>query len=106
MDDMYEIAVFEYSDPYSGQEMVSRQNVVKEFIKAYKEFLPPHYYEKDEIVYWRGRTWLSYVDKSGNDKPITIMLIGNITKDLEEEIERAVEDIYKPNTEEEDDELD
>lgn len=103
MDDMYEISVFEHSDPYSGEEMVSRQNVVKEFIKAYKEFLPPHYYEKDEIVSWRGRTWLSYVDKSGNDKPITIMLIGNITKDLEQEIERAVEDIYKPKTEEEED---
>jgi len=102
MDDMYEISVFEYSDPYSGEEMVSRQNVVKEFIKAYKEFLPPNYYEKDDIVSWRGRTWLSYVDKSGNDKPMTVMLIGNITKDLEEEIERAVEDIYKPKTEEED----
>jgi hypothetical protein len=29
------------------------------------------------------------------------MLIGTITKDLEQEIERAVEDIYNPNTEEE-----
>jgi len=36
MDDMFEIAVFEYSDPYSGKEMVSRQDVVKEFVKAYK----------------------------------------------------------------------
>jgi len=101
MDDTFEIAIFEYSDPYSGEEMVSRQNVVKEFVKAYKKFLPPEYCEKDDIVSWRGRTWLSYVDKSGNDKPMTIMLIGNITKELEQEIERAVEDIYKPNTEEE-----
>ena len=98
MTDMFEIVVFEYSDPYSGEEMVSRQNVVKEFVKAYKKFLPC---EKDDIVSWRGRTWLSYVDKSGNDKPMTIMLIGTITKELEQEIERAVEDIYKPNTEEE-----
>jgi hypothetical protein len=101
MNDMFEIAVFEYSDPYSGQEMVSRQDVVKEFVKAYKKFLPPKHCEKDDIVSWRGRTWLSYVDKSGNDKPMTIMLIGTITKELEQEIERAVEDIYKPNTEEE-----
>ena len=28
------------------------------------------------------------------------MLIGNISKELEQEIERAVEDIYKPKTEE------
>jgi hypothetical protein len=98
MNDIFEIAVFEYSDPYSGEEMVSRQNVVKEFVKAYKKFLPC---EKDDIVSWRGRTWLSYVDKSGNDKPMTIMLIGTITKELEQEIERAVEDIYNPNTEEE-----
>jgi hypothetical protein len=28
------------------------------------------------------------------------MLIGTITKELEQEIERAVEDIYNPNTEE------
>jgi hypothetical protein len=98
MNDIFEIAVFEYSDPYSGEEMVSRQNVVKEFVKAYKKFLPC---EKDDIVSWRGRTWLSYVDKSGNDKTMTIMLIGTITKELEQEIERAVEDIYNPNTEEE-----
>jgi hypothetical protein len=32
---------------------------------------------------------------------MTVMVIGNITKDLEEEIQRAVEDIYKPKTEEE-----
>jgi hypothetical protein len=32
---------------------------------------------------------------------MTIMLIGTITKELEQEIERAVEDIYNPNTEEE-----
>jgi hypothetical protein len=32
---------------------------------------------------------------------MTIMLIGTITKELEQEIERAVEDMYKPNTEEE-----
>ena len=101
MDDTFEISVLENSDPYSGQEMVSRQDVVKEFVKVYKKFLPPKYCEKDDIVSWRGRTWLSYVDKSGNDKPMTIMLIGTITKELEQEIERAVEDIYNPNTEEE-----
>jgi len=32
---------------------------------------------------------------------MTIMLIGNITRELGQEIERAVEDIYNPNTEEE-----
>jgi len=90
----FEIAVFEYSDLYDGVPIVSADKVVEEFMKHYKRYLSPEYYPEDEVWFVRGRLFLSYSDKTGGDKPMTVMLIGSITEELVAEIEAAVAKLY------------
>jgi hypothetical protein len=90
----YEIAIFEYSDLYSGDADVSPDKVICEFIEYYMRYFDPRYYEKEYVMFQKGRTWLSYTDKSGGDKPITIMLIGSITDNLVMDLEEAVAKVY------------
>jgi hypothetical protein len=90
----FEIAVFEYSDLYDRSPTVSADKVVAEFMKHYKEYLSPKYYPEDEVWFVRGRLFLSYSDKTGGDKPMTVMLIGQITNELVAEINTAVALLY------------
>ena len=93
MDD-YEIAVFEYSDLYDGAATVPADKVVQSFIEQYKRYLNPEYYAEDEVWFGQGRLWLSYRDKTGGDKPMTVMLLGPITDELVKEIKAAVAQLY------------
>lgn len=90
----FEIAVFEYSDLYDGAATVPADKVVDEFIEQYKSYLSPEYYPEDEVWFCQGRLWLSYRDKTGGDKPMTVMLIGPITEELVSEIKAAVSRLY------------
>ena len=93
----FEIITFEYSDLYDGKYRVSAEEVVQAFMKQYVEHLSPEYYPEDEICFDRGRLWLSYVDKTGGDKPKHVMLIGQITDELVAEIQAAVSKLYLKN---------
>ena len=90
----YEIAIFEYSDIYDGNDIVEEDKVVETFIKHYTHYFNPDYVEEDDVGFQKGRTWLSYLDMSGGDKPITIMLIGPITPELIIQLEEAVKKVY------------
>lgn len=90
----YEIAVFEYSDLYDGAATVPADKVVQSFIEQYKRYLNPEYYPEDEVWFGQGRLWLSYRDKTGGDKPMTVMLLGRITDELVAEIKAAVARLY------------
>jgi len=90
----FEIAVFEYSDLYDGVPTVPSTKVVEEFMKYYNRYLSPEYYPEDEVWFVRGRLFLSYSDKTGGDKPMTVMLIGCITDELVAEINTAVAILY------------
>ena len=90
----YEIAVFEYSDLYDGAATVPADKVVQSFIEQYKRYLNPEYYPEDEVWFGQGRLWLSYRDKTGGDKPMTVMLLGCITDELVAEIKAAVAQLY------------
>jgi hypothetical protein len=90
----YEIAIFEYSNLYSGDEDVSPDKVICEFVEHYTHYFDPRYYEEEDVMFQKGRTWLSYTDKSGGDKPITIMLVGLITDNLVMDLEEAVAKVY------------
>ena len=90
----FEIAVFEYSDLYDGAATVPADKVVQSFIEQYKRYLSPEYYPEDEVWFCQGRLWLSYRDKTGGDKPMTVMLLGRITDELVAEIKAAVAQLY------------
>ena len=90
----YEIAVFENSDLYDGAPRVPADKVVDEFMKQFKRYLSPEYYPEDEVWFGQGRLWFSYRDKTGGDKPMTVMLLGHITDELVAEIKTAVALLY------------
>jgi hypothetical protein len=95
----YEIAIFEYSDLYDGDEDVSPDKVICEFMAYYKVHFNPRYYQEENVRFQRGRTWVSYADKSGGDKPMTIMLVGSITEELVANLKWAVAKLYIVNCE-------
>ena len=90
----YEIAVFEYSDLYDGDEDVSPDKVICEFIEYYKRYFISRNVDEGDVWLQRGRTWLSCADKSGGDKPMTIMLMGSITDELVANLKEAVAKVY------------
>ena len=90
----FEIITFEYSDPYDGASTVPADQVVKKFMEQFERHLNPEYYPEDEVFFLRSRLFLSYSDKTGGDKPMTVMLIGPITEELVVEIKAAVDRLY------------
>ena len=90
----YEIAIFEYSDLYDGDQDVSPDKVICEFIEYYTRYLDPEYVDQGDVWFQRGRMWLSYADNSGSDKPKTLMLMGSITDELVANLKEAVAKVY------------
>lgn len=90
----YEIAIFEYSDLYDGDEDVSPDKVICEFVEHYTHYFISRNLDEGDVQLQRGRTWLSYTDKSGGDKPMTLMLMGSITEEIVANLEEAVAKLY------------
>ena len=90
----YEIAVFEYSDLYDGDEDVSPDKVICELIVYYTRYFVSRNVDEGDVWLQRGRTWLSYADKAGGDKPMTLMLIGSITDELVANLKEEVKKLY------------
>jgi len=91
----YEIAVFEYSDLYENEFIVSKDKILDAFMKKYERYFPLEYYDKKDIWFTKSRLWMSYTDKSGGDKPMTLFLFGLIAEDLVAAIKDKVEIYYK-----------
>jgi hypothetical protein len=66
----------------------------KEFINQYRKYLYSEHINQSDIDFAKGRLWLSYADATGGDKPMTIMLFGDITTSLELEIKEAINNLY------------
>jgi len=96
----FEIAIFEHSDLYYGDEDVSPDKVICEFVEYYKHYLWPGNVAEEDVMFQRGRTWVSYTDKRGGDKPITIMLMGSITEEIVANLKEAVAEVYIKTCEE------
>lgn len=90
----FEIVTFEYSDAYDRINTVKLEDVVEEFISQYKRYISPEFYPEEEVWFSRGRLWIAYTDKSGDDKPKMVMLIGPITDELIAKIKDAVAKLY------------
>jgi hypothetical protein len=90
----YEIVVFEDSDIWYGDTDVSPDKIICEFIECYIRYFNPCDLEEKDVWFQSGKSWLTYRDKSGNDKPITIMLVGPITKEIKELLKEEVSKVY------------
>ena len=90
---MYEIVVFENHSVYDG-DYVSPNNLINIFVGYCKKYINPIIIEKEYTEFLWGHTYVSYKDNSGNDKPIMIMLIGNISLQMRCEIQLALKNFY------------
>ena len=90
---MYEIVVFENHSVYDG-DYVSPDNVINVFVSYCKKYITPIEIEKEYTEFSWGHSYVSYKDNSGNDKPIMIMLIGQISLEMRCEIQLTLENFY------------
>lgn len=84
----YEVIVFENTSLYDRQVITD----LSRFIKICKYYVNPEYVNKDDVSICFGSSFFSYSDKSGNDKPMNVVLVGKLSpedfKKLEEELKK------------------
>jgi len=86
---MFEIIAFEDQRPYDGY-IVSKDTVVDTYIKLCRRF----YDSNADIRMCTGMHFISCCDRSGEDKPIQLMLIGAIDEELVCNIQNALTTLY------------
>jgi hypothetical protein len=86
-----EIVVFENHIPYDHTVVV--ENPIEQFIKMCKRYVNPEYVDKKDTDTCFGKTFVSYSDNSGGDKPMIVILMG-INEDMIPTIKNALDDIY------------
>lgn len=90
----FEILAFEYQDLYDAED-TNLSNVIKTFVEFYKKYFIYSEVPKEYISFTSGKSFISYGDKSGGDKPIMLMLIGNLNGTLINEIKLEIEKLYE-----------
>jgi hypothetical protein len=90
----FEIIAFENHDLYDAED-TNLSNVIETFVAFYKKYFNNYYkIPKEDISFTSGKSFISYGDKSGGDKPIMLMLIGNLNETLINEIKLEIEKLY------------
>ena len=89
----YEILVYENNSIYDMREADST-NVLDVFLRMCKEFVNPEYVDKQSTEFDSSSKFVSYSDRSGNDKPMLVILIGTITDEMLVEITEGLKKMY------------
>jgi hypothetical protein len=89
----YEILVYENNSMYDMRETDSA-NVVDVFLRMCKEFVNPEYVDKNSTEFDSSSKFVSYSDRSGNDKPMLVILIGTITDEMIVAIQDGLKKMY------------
>jgi hypothetical protein len=71
----YEVIVYENQDIYSTA-MIPKENLVEAFTNMCVEYVSPEYIPQSETRLNYGKTFVSYSDRSGGDKPMIVLLTG------------------------------
>jgi hypothetical protein len=91
---MYEIVVFEYNSMYDSDTADSSEKALMVFVEMCRKYVSPEYVAQNEAHFDSGDMFLSYADRSGGDKPMLILLIGNITGDMTSNAEEMLKKLY------------
>ena len=87
----YEVVVFENNAPYDSRKITD----LSSFVEICRYYMNPEYTEKEYVSLWHGGSFISYSDKSGNDKAMNIVLVGKLKpedfKFIEEELKKFYE---------------
>ena len=95
---MFEIVVYRNQDLYDTQD-VSEQTVIERFLYACKSYVDPEYVSEQETDFVNGKMFVSYLDNSGRDKPMIVMLIGLLTQGMIDDIQNGLKKFYNKNCE-------
>ena len=71
----YEVIVFEDQSIYATA-MIPKENLVEAFTNMCVEYVNPEYVPQTQTSLNFGRTFVSYSDRSGGDKPMIVLLTG------------------------------
>lgn len=93
MDTEYDILVYEHNSLYDTRD-ANRENVVNVFLDACREYVNPEYVGEDSVEFDSSSRYVSYSDRSGNDKPMLVILIGTITDEMLLCIEDGLKKLY------------
>lgn len=89
----YEILVFEHNSMYDTRD-ANASNVLDVFLEACREYVNPKYVGQDSVHLDSGKGFVSYADRSGNDKPMLVILIGTITDEMLDAIRDGLKKMY------------
>jgi hypothetical protein len=90
----YEVIVYENQDIYSTA-MIPKENLVEAFTNMCVEYVSPEYIPQSETRLNYGKTFVSYSDRSGGDKPMIVLLTGvTVNSDLISAIKNAIRKKY------------
>lgn len=71
----YEVIVFEDQSIYTTA-MIPKENLVEAFTNMCVEYISPEYVPQTQTSLNFGKTFVSYSDRSGGDKPMIVLLTG------------------------------
>jgi hypothetical protein len=90
---MFEIIVFENHCYYDG-DIYDNTNVIEKYINVCKHYVNPEYVSEKEAYFTYGKLFVSYSDHSGGDKPMNVILVGEITEEMRGTIQEKLKKFY------------
>ena len=95
----FEIIAFENHDIYDTNAASTSEDAVKKFVEMCRLYVNPHDVSKRDTDLSKTNMSVIYVDRSGNDKPMMILLNGPIDSALFKTISDEIDKLYIQNCE-------
>ena len=90
---MFELQCYEYMDCYDG-DMVTSDQAVAAFVAMCRRHVDPRRVLQKHTEIDIGTLFMAYKDKSGNDKPKLVLLMGPLTQEMKSEAQAALAAMY------------
>jgi len=89
----YQILVFQNHDIYTSK-IVSADKAVATYLKMCFKYVPPEYVLEEESDFHATERYVKYHDRSGNDKPMMVLMTGILTPEMITAIEDGLKEFY------------
>jgi len=90
---LYQIIAFENHEVYDSQ-IVSSYNALEKYVKMCEKYVPPEFIIESETQFEFDTMYVKYTDKSGDDKPMMILMFGSFSIDMINHIKIGLKKIY------------
>ena len=89
----YHIMVFQNQDMYDSKIVPANESVAT-YVKMCLEYVPPKYVPEEYTDFHGSERYVKYHDRSGNDKPMMVLMTGVFTPEMITAIEDGLKDFY------------